>query len=64
MRIFLLVVTLVAAAGCAGVNRSSGVSGGAAVSGETKSTSAASGADTDSIATSGSEPADPTFSPR
>jgi len=59
MRTLLIVVTLVAA-GCASVNRSSGVSGGAAVSGETKSTSAASGADTDSIATSGSEPADPT----
>jgi hypothetical protein len=59
MRTFLLAVTLVATAGCAGVNRSAGISGGAAVSGETKTSSAASGADTNSIATSGSEPADP-----
>jgi hypothetical protein len=52
----LVIVTLgTALAGCATVNRGGGVSGAAAVSGESKSERAETGAATDNIAASGSE---------
>jgi len=49
-----------ALAGCSTFNRSSGVGGGPVMSGAVKSQSAEAGADYDDIATSGSNPDDPT----
>ncbi len=49
-----------ALAGCATFNRSTGVGGGAVMSGEDKSQAAEVGSDYDDIATSGSNPDDPT----
>jgi uncharacterized protein YceK len=64
MRTLLLIVAIAtSAAGCASVNRATGASGGAVVTGETRSARAESGADTDSIATSGSNASDPTGTP-
>jgi hypothetical protein len=56
MRTILVVVALgTVAGGCASFNRAGGASGGAVVSGETKSERAETGAATDSIATNGSD---------
>jgi hypothetical protein len=63
MRTLLVMVALATAGGCASINRSGGASGAAVVSGETKSPAAEAGANTDSIATSGSNPSDPTAVP-
>ena len=61
MRNMVLAVALaLAAGGCATFNRSGGESGGAAVSGENKTPSSESGAAYDNIATSGSNPSEPT----
>ncbi|MGZ3427706.1 MAG: hypothetical protein ACXVCV_13705 [Polyangia bacterium] len=56
MRTILLVVALATvAAGCAGVSRGGGASGAAVVSGETKPAAAETGANTNSVATNGSD---------
>ena len=58
--IAVAVVTLGLSAGCATFNRSTGVSGGPATSGAEKSQASLSGANYNDIATSGSNPDDPT----
>jgi hypothetical protein len=64
MRMLIFVVAVATSVvGCAGMNRSSGASGGSVVSGENRSNRAESGSDTDSIATSGSNASDPTGAP-
>ncbi|MCA1665071.1 MAG: hypothetical protein LC659_12520, partial [Myxococcales bacterium] len=64
MRTLILTVAVATSlAGCAGMNRASGASGGSVVSGENRSNRAESGSDTDSIATSGSNASDPTGLP-
>ena len=62
-RVILSVAIATSVAGCASVNRSAGASGGAVVTGEERSVRAESGADTDSIATSGGNASDPTGTP-
>ena len=64
MRKLILTAAMAASViGCAGMNRASGTGGGPVVSGENRSARAESGADTDSIATSGSNASDPTGTP-
>ena len=62
MRTFITIalVTVGLTAGCASFNRSSGVSGGPAVSGELKSLPSLTGANYNDPATNGSNPDDPT----
>jgi hypothetical protein len=64
MRTLILTVAIATTvAGCAGMNRASGTSGGPVVSGENRSNRAESGSDTDSVATNGSNASDPTGLP-
>jgi hypothetical protein len=61
MRTILAIAFVTTAlAGCATFNRSTGVGGGPVMAGETKSQAAEAGADYDDLATSGSNPDDPT----
>jgi len=55
MRTLLLTVAIATSvAGCAGINRGGGASAGPVVSGEIRSSDAETGANTDSVATNGS----------
>jgi hypothetical protein len=64
MRSLILTVAIATSvAGCAGMNRGSGVGGGSVTSGEERSVRAESGSDTNSVATNGSNNSNPTGTP-